>query len=176
NEIARKHYGNDFADTYELGKGIFYELANSHPLLEEPRVTSRRIKYIGGIGFKPAKNITDEKYLRILASADAGVVLISFGSQVHADAFPPHVVDAFVHAAKNLPQFTFIWRYTKPLQAAPRNLHIVDWLPQNDLLQSPKVVAFVTHMGMNSFIEAAFAGVPLLSIPLFADQVHHGTN
>ncbi|GMT31870.1 hypothetical protein PFISCL1PPCAC_23167, partial [Pristionchus fissidentatus] len=175
NEIARKHYGADFANIYELGKGMFYELTNSHPLLEAPRVTSNRIKYIGGIGFKPAKNITDE-YHRILASADAGVVLISFGSQILADAFPSHVVDAFVHTAKNLPQLTFIWRYSKPLQEAPPNLHTVDWLPQNDLLQSAKVVAFVSHMGMNSFVEATFAGVPFLSIPLFADQIHNAYN
>ncbi|GMT23557.1 hypothetical protein PFISCL1PPCAC_14854 [Pristionchus fissidentatus] len=175
NEVSRKHYGEDFIDTYELGKGMFYEMANSHPLLEEPRVTSNRIKYIGGIGFKPAKNITDQ-YHSILSSVHSGAIIISFGSQVSADAFPPHVVDSFINTAKNLPQFTFIWRYTKPLRDVPSNLHIVDWLPQNDLLQSPKVVAFVSHMGMNSFIESAFAGVPFLSIPLFADQVHNAYN
>lgn len=93
---------------------MFYELANSHPLLEEPKPISLRIKYIGGIGFKPAKNITPEvpilvylplfinmiEYSSILSSVTRGAVLISFGSQVEADAFPSHVVDAFVHSAK----------------------------------------------------------------------------
>ncbi|GMR35367.1 hypothetical protein PMAYCL1PPCAC_05563 [Pristionchus mayeri] len=175
NEVIRSHYGADFPDVYHLGREMFYELANSHPLLEEPKPTSLRIKYIGGIGFKPAKNITDE-YSSLLSSASRGLIIISFGSQVLAEAFPPHVIDAFIHTAKSLPEITFVWRYTKPLQGIPPNLHIVDWLPQNDLLQSPKVVAFVSHMGMNSFVEASFSGVPLVSIPLFADQVHNAYN
>ncbi|GMT07016.1 hypothetical protein PENTCL1PPCAC_29190, partial [Pristionchus entomophagus] len=174
NEVIRLHYGPDFPGVYEMGREMFYEMANSHPLLEEPRPTSLRIKYIGGIGFKSAKNLSSE-YSSILSSSSR-VILISFGSQVTADAFPPHVIDAFIHTAKSLPDFTFIWRYTKPLHGIPPNLHIADWLPQNDLLQSPKVRAFVSHMGQNSFVEASFSGVPLLSIPLFADQVHNAYN
>ncbi|GMS91955.1 hypothetical protein PENTCL1PPCAC_14130, partial [Pristionchus entomophagus] len=174
NEVIRKHYGPDFPGVYEMGREMFYEMANSHPLLEEPKPTSLRIKYIGGIGFKPAKNITSE-YSSILSSSSR-VILISFGSQVTADAFPPHIIDSFIHTAKSLPDFTFIWRYTKPLHGIPPNLHIVDWLPQNDLLQSPTVAAFVSHCGMNSFVESSFAGVPLLAIPLFADQVHNAYN
>lgn len=40
------------------------------------------------------------EYSSILSSVTRGVVLISFGSQVEANAFPSHVVDAFIHSAK----------------------------------------------------------------------------
>ncbi len=33
-----------------------------------------------------------------------------------------------------------------------------------------KMRAFITHGGYNGFLEAAFAGVPLVSLPLFGDQ------
>uniref|UniRef100_A0A914D4W7 glucuronosyltransferase n=2 Tax=Acrobeloides nanus TaxID=290746 RepID=A0A914D4W7_9BILA len=36
-----------------------------------------------------------------------------------------------------------------------------------------RVKAFITHSGLNSYIEAAHAGVPLVTIPLFTDQSYN---
>jgi UDP:flavonoid glycosyltransferase YjiC (YdhE family) len=37
----------------------------------------------------------------------------------------------------------------------------------------PNLRAFITHCGQNSLTEAAFAGVPVLGIPLFGDQLYN---
>ncbi len=37
-------------------------------------------------------------------------------------------------------------------------------------LVHPKMRAFITHGGYNSYQEAAYAGIPLVSMPLFGDQ------
>jgi UDP:flavonoid glycosyltransferase YjiC (YdhE family) len=47
---------------------------------------------------------------------------------------------------------------------------LVPWAPQQAILVHPSVAAFVTHGGMNGMAEGLFARLPLLCVPLFADQ------
>ena len=53
--------------------------------------------------------------------------------------------------------------------AAP-NLRLLPWLPQNDLLGHPAVTAFLSHGGIHSMYEAIYHGVPMVVVPLTADQ------
>ena len=45
------------------------------------------------------------------------------------------------------------------------NLQVGDFFPQQDILSSPKLTAFISHGGGNSVTEALERGVPLLLIP-----------
>ncbi|XP_048220643.1 UDP-glucuronosyltransferase 2B31-like isoform X2 [Perognathus longimembris pacificus] len=71
--------------------------------------------------------------------------------------------------AKPLPKV--VWRFDgKKPDALGSNTQLSKWIPQNDLLGHPKTKAFITHGGTNGVYEAIYHGVPMVGIPLFADQ------
>ena len=40
----------------------------------------------------------------------------------------------------------------------PDNIRVIDWMPQNDPIGHPNMKLFITHCGMNSYIEAVYQG------------------
>ena len=69
-----------------------------------------------------------------------------------------------------------IWKWedetkmSSDVDILPPNVKLVPWLPQQDLLGHPKARLFITHGGLFSNQEAIYHGVPLISMPVFADQ------
>ncbi|GMS92188.1 hypothetical protein PENTCL1PPCAC_14363 [Pristionchus entomophagus] len=172
NEIVRAIFGDDFPDVQDIGLNISLDFSNSHPLLEEPRPISQRIRYIGGVGLPTPKPLSKELD-SMLNSAKKGNVIVSFGTQIDAEKFTEGMKRAFVNTFKRFPEYNFFWKFDGKTQMNATNIINMDWLPQTDLLNDSRVVAFICHMGLNSFTETAFAGVPVVAIPIFTDQVHN---
>uniref|UniRef100_A0A0J9YU36 Predicted gene 43638 n=1 Tax=Mus musculus TaxID=10090 RepID=A0A0J9YU36_MOUSE len=71
--------------------------------------------------------------------------------------------------AKPLPKV--LWRYKGKIpDTLGSNTRLFDWIPQNDLLGHPKTRAFITHGGTNGIYEAIYHGIPMVGVPMFADQ------
>nr|XP_027780674.1 UDP-glucuronosyltransferase 2B31-like isoform X2 [Marmota flaviventris] len=136
--------------------------------LEFPRPTLPNVDFVGGLHCRPAKPLPKEMEDFVQSSGENGVVVFSLGSMVNN--MTQERANVIASALAQIPQ-KVIWRYDgkKPATLGP-NTRLYKWIPQNDLLGHPKTKAFITHGGTNGIYEAIYHGIPLVGIPLFADQ------
>jgi hypothetical protein len=105
---------------------------------------------------------------------DGSVVYVAFGTQ---QALLPAQV-ACVADALALSSAAFVWVVTSgtvlpegfEAATASRGVVIRGWAQQVEILRHPAVGWFLTHCGWNSVLEAAAAGVAMLTWPMTADQ------
>lgn len=116
-------------------------------------------------------------------SGEAGFIIVSFGSILRGSNMPEETRKIFINTFKRLEQ-RVIWKWEGDsyhqhqqgnesrtnVSDVPDNVFLLPWLPQQDLLGHPKAKLFITHGGIFSNQEAVYHGVPLIAIPIFADQ------
>ncbi|KAI1706739.1 UDP-glucoronosyl and UDP-glucosyl transferase domain-containing protein [Ditylenchus destructor] len=169
-------YGPSFPSIRDILKNVSLAFFNTHEFLDLPRPISNKIVYIGGVVEGKAKNLTQD-FQQIMDKSKRGVVLFSFGSLADTKLLDQKIKEAFFKSFASFPEYEFIWKLELSaneswMQSIAPNVHLFDWFDQRSILAHPKTVAFITHCGMNSLNEGARAGVPLIGIPLFADQLY----
>ncbi|XP_066136366.1 UDP-glucuronosyltransferase 2B31-like isoform X1 [Saccopteryx bilineata] len=135
---------------------------------EFPRPILPHFEFVGGLHCKPAKPLPKEMEEFAQSSGEHGIVVFTLGSMV--TNMTEERANVIASALAQIPQ-KVIWRYDgkKPDTLGP-NTRLYKWIPQNDLLGHPKTKAFITHGGTNGIYEAIYHGIPMVGIPLFADQ------
>ncbi|KAM7326475.1 hypothetical protein ACRRTK_014953 [Alexandromys fortis] len=114
----------------------------------------------------------------VQSSGEHGVVVFSLGSMVKN--LTEDKANLIASALAQIPQKLaksqhflqqVLWRYSgqKPATLGS-NTRLFNWIPQNDLLGHPKTKAFITHGGTNGIYEAIYHGIPMVGVPMFADQ------
>ncbi|NWR44140.1 UD11 glucuronosyltransferase, partial [Regulus satrapa] len=138
-------------------------------VFEYPRPIMPNMVYIGGINCQQKKPLSEEFEAMVNASGEHGIVVFSLGSMV--SEIPMKKAMEIADALGTVPQTVF-WRYTgKTPPNLPKNVKLVKWLPQNDLLAHPKTRAFITHGGSHGVYEGICNAVPMVLMPLFGDQM-----
>lgn len=167
NELARQNFGQDLPPIAELKKKTRLILANSHFSLNIPRPTVPPFIEVGGLHIQRNGKLPKDLGTFINESKD-GVIYFSLGSLVRAETLPKDKLQAFISAFSELPQ-RVIWK-TDDIVGLPDNVRTSKWYPQFEILSHPNVRVFITHGGLMGTQEAVYAGVPMVGIPLFADQ------
>ncbi|NXA56353.1 UD11 glucuronosyltransferase, partial [Nothocercus julius] len=138
-------------------------------IFEYPRPIMPNMFYVGGINCMQKKRLSKEFEAIVNASGEHGIVVFSLGSMV--SEIPMHKAIEITKALGTIPQ-TVLWRYTGEVPPnLPKNIKLVKWLPQNDLLAHPKTRAFITHGGSHGIYEGICNAVPMVLMPLFGDQM-----
>ncbi|XP_041573307.2 UDP-glucuronosyltransferase 1A1 isoform X3 [Taeniopygia guttata] len=137
-------------------------------VLDYPRPLMPNIIPIGGVNCAH-KELPQEFEAMVNASGEHGIVVFSLGSMV--SEIPMKKAMEIAEGLGKVPQMV-LWRYTgKAPPNLPKNVKLVKWLPQNDLLAHPKTRAFITHGGSHGVYEGICNAVPMVLMPLFGDQM-----
>ncbi|XP_046563611.1 UDP-glucuronosyltransferase 2B17-like [Haliotis rubra] len=134
-------------------------------VLDFPRSSMPNTKFVGGLSVHDSKPLQG-RFKAFYENAKTGVVVVSFGGSVKA--LPKQFEDKLVRAF-TLTKYSFVWRSS--INSSIGNKFLVsDWIPQNDLLGQPKTKLFITHCGAYSQYESIYHGVPMIGMPVYAEQ------
>ncbi|XP_044755238.1 UDP-glycosyltransferase UGT5-like [Coccinella septempunctata] len=124
---------------------------------------------IGGFHINPPKALPQDLQ-EVLDNSTNGVIYFSMGTSVRSKDMPEEQLNAFMEVFSKLKE-TVLWKWEN--ESLPRNLKNVitrKWFPQQDILRHKNVKMFITHGGLFSMMESLNSGIPMLTIPIKADQ------
>ncbi|KAK3915620.1 UDP-glucosyltransferase 2 [Frankliniella fusca] len=169
--VVKEFFGPDMPPISEMIKNTSLLLLNRHMSIHAARPVPPNVLHVGGLHIKPSVEETlDPELLRWMDEAEHGVIFFSLGSMMRSDTLPRDKRDALLGAFSKLPQ-RVLWKFETPDIELPPNVRIGKWLPQLAILTHPKTILFMTHGGLMGTLEALHSSVPMLGIPLFADQM-----
>ncbi|XP_028168266.1 UDP-glucuronosyltransferase 2B2-like [Ostrinia furnacalis] len=172
NELLKENFGANAPTVNELRENIDLLLLNSYADFANNRPVPPNIIYLGAVQLQPVKEIPKD-LKDYLDSSTRGVIYVSFGSNIMPSRMFKELLGAILEAFGKLP-YDILWKFDEDnLENVPKNVKYMKWFPQRDLLFHPNIKAFVTQCGLQSTDEAIDAAVPLVGIPMMAEQAYN---
>ncbi|XP_065084103.1 UDP-glucosyltransferase 2-like [Ochlerotatus camptorhynchus] len=155
-----------------LEKRTLLALLNYNSLLEPPEPMLASIIPVGGLHIKPTNQLPSD-LIQIIDKSSNGFILFSLGTNARSDLLDTAILLEIIASMTTLSSITFLWKLdTEDRLPAKLPINVITsaWFPQNDLLAHPNARLFITHGGLLSTQEATWHGVPIVGIPIYADQ------
>ncbi|XP_071564735.1 UDP-glucosyltransferase 2-like [Temnothorax nylanderi] len=167
--IAEKYLGKNIPDIKDMERNMSLAFHSQQEALSFVRPTQPNILVFGNfhISKKPAALPKDLK--EFIADAPNGFIYMSLGTNVMTSMFPEHVRNAFRDVFASLP-YKVVWKYDSELLNKSDNIYTAKWVPQQSILAHPNIKLFIYQGGLQSTEEAVYYTVPLLGLPIVADQ------
>uniref|UniRef100_A0AAR5PJR7 UDP-glucuronosyltransferase n=1 Tax=Dendroctonus ponderosae TaxID=77166 RepID=A0AAR5PJR7_DENPD len=164
NKLAKEFFGPEMPDLDVLAYNTSLQLVNSHFSVNNARPLVPNVVEVGGLHVGEPRPLS-KHFDDVLAADKRGIEII--------ESLPRGKLEALLNALAELPYTVImkanVQKFPKDI-AAPKNIVFEPWIPQLDILCDPRVKLFISHGGMMGTQEAVYCGIPVLGIPIFADQ------
>uniref|UniRef100_A0A914PH02 UDP-glucuronosyltransferase n=1 Tax=Panagrolaimus davidi TaxID=227884 RepID=A0A914PH02_9BILA len=171
----QKIAGPTFPNVRKIASESTLAFINSDEFLDIPRPILHKTIYIGGLGIDEAKPV-EEPFNSFLMQSKNGVIVFSLGTIAPTALIDDTTKQNIINIFSQFKDFNFIVKVDKDeemfveLAAKTTNILTTSWMPQSDILGHERIKLFIMHGGFNGLLEAAIRGVPVIVIPLYADQ------
>lgn len=173
NRIIRENFGPDMPGVRELEKKISMILINSHIALNGIGPKTPAAVDVGGLHVQDEEQTVPPELERWMNDSKDGFIYFTFGSMVMIETFPNEFLRVLYASLGKIAPVRVLMKIPSPEKlpsGMPGNIYMSPWMPQIKVLKHPNVRAFITHGGLMGTQEAITCGVPMIGIPLFADQ------
>ncbi|XP_046980778.1 UDP-glycosyltransferase UGT5-like [Schistocerca americana] len=144
-------------------------ILQSHVSFSYPRPHVPNVIETGGMHIQQPQALPKD-LKKLMDAAEDGIIFFSMGSAVKSSDFPEEKLQAFIGAFSRLKQLV-LWKWENDtMPGKPPNVHLSKWFPQSDLLAHKNMRLFMSHGGLQSTLEATARGVPLIGMPVMAEQ------
>ncbi|XP_052756686.1 UDP-glucosyltransferase 2-like [Galleria mellonella] len=155
-----------------LAQNYSLVLSNSHFSINEVRPLVPTLVEVGGLHLDDSQTLSNE-LKKFLDLSTEGVIYWSFGSMSRIETIPSQKLSQIFEVLSELNQMVLV-KMNRGMLArnltVPDNVYAMDWIPQFATLCHPNIKLFISHGGLLGTQEAVACGVPMLSVPLYADQ------
>uniref|UniRef100_A0AAF5D9T5 glucuronosyltransferase n=1 Tax=Strongyloides stercoralis TaxID=6248 RepID=A0AAF5D9T5_STRER len=178
-------YARDFVDSlkflnneysqYWIYKNADFSLRDYPDKIFYPTTTAVDVIEGGSHCIESKEEILNEETKKILDDPMVkNVIYMAFGGTVDFYNAPKNVINSFFEMFNYFNETTFIWSYKGPeIKNLPSNVNIFPWIQQGEVLKHLKTKLFISHGGLKSFKESLCNEVPMLFLPVFAEQFHN---
>ncbi|XP_066247354.1 UDP-glycosyltransferase UGT5-like isoform X2 [Euwallacea similis] len=172
NVMAKEFFGEKLPDLDVLAQNTSLQLVNTHFSINNARALVPNVIEVAGLHMQESHQV-NEYFNKVLTTDKKGVIYFTMGSVLVIESLPKEKLQALLSTFAELPYKILLKgskeRFPKDVKI-PENVHLEPWMPQQDILCDSRVKLFVSHGGMMGTQEAIYCGIPVLGIPIFADQ------
>ncbi|XP_011499547.1 PREDICTED: UDP-glucuronosyltransferase 2A1-like [Ceratosolen solmsi marchali] len=173
-ELMRKFLNPNIPNIREVEKSAALILVNRHPVIYNAKPVTSSLIEVSGLHIKKNNTKLFPELQTWLDEGINGVIYFTFGSMVLIETLPINIITDFYKSFSKLTSIRILMKIndkSKLPEGLPKNVLSYPWIPQQAVLAHKNVRVFITHGGLMGCQEALFYGVPMIGIPLFADQL-----